>query len=289
MQFHASTLRIVPRRPATASSACLVKVYPVEPVAGARQPIGNAALLAGRDEESDIRIDDPSVSRRHARIQPAVDGCYVIDLGSTNGTFVNNQRVSKTQLHNGDSLRIGNSLFRFLDSHDIEAAYHEEMQRLANLDPLTEVFNQRYLLEAVHRELARAAGGRPPALVLFEVDPLEAVTERLGRSARDFTLRELAACLRGWVRRTDILARVGEEFALLLPDASREEATGRGLEIQQQVAGHAFSYQKTTYTLTVSVGIAVADGKMIEAMALLRQADRRLSQAQRAGRNALAG
>jgi diguanylate cyclase (GGDEF)-like protein len=291
MEYQASTLRIVPRRPVAATSACLVRLYPAEPTAGARQPIGHVALVVGRDEESDLRIDEPSVSRRHARIQPAVDGCYVVDLESTNGTFVNNQRISKTRLRNGDSVRIGSSLFRFLDGEDIEAAYHEEMQRLANLDPLTDTYNRRFLLEAVDRELARAATtGRLPALVLFEVDRFESIRERIGGPGADFTLQQVAARLRGWVRRSDVLARVGgEEFALLLPEATREEATERAEEIRRLVAEQSFEYQKVSYALTLSAGVAAADGQTTGAEALLRRADRRLSQAHRAGHDVMAG
>jgi diguanylate cyclase (GGDEF)-like protein len=292
MHLHGSTLRIVARRPEMVTSACLVRLYPPEPCGAARHPLGDVALLLGRDEGCDIRIDDQSVSRRHARVQPAVDGCYAIDLDSRNGTLVNDQRITKARLHNGDSLRIGNSLFRFLDSNDIEAAYHEELERLANLDPLTETFNRRYLVEFLQRELARSgATGRRPALVLFDVNELAALIGQIGRAGGDAGLRSVAACLRRAVRAGDVLARLGgEEFALLLPEATPEVAAQRAEEIRRLVQAQAFEYQGVRYSLTVTTGVAgVAEGETITAREFLRRADRMLSEARRSDRNAAAG
>src|SRR5687768_10817816 len=92
------------RRPvSTNSSACLVHIYPTGATMGQRYALGDALLLIGRGEDCDIRIPDHSVSRKHARIEPAPDGVQVTDLGSTNGTFVNDRMIQGTVLlHDGD-------------------------------------------------------------------------------------------------------------------------------------------------------------------------------------------
>ena len=110
----------------TGREACLVHIYPTGPGMGARYALGDAPVVLGRGNDTDIRIHDNSVSRRHARIQPGADGYYAIDLQSTNGTFVNDVPASMYKLRDGDYLRVGNCIYRFLMGGNVEAEYHEE-------------------------------------------------------------------------------------------------------------------------------------------------------------------
>ena len=80
-------------------------------------------------------------------------------MGSTNGTFVNDSPVERPPLGDGDYLRVGNCIYRFLAGGNIEAEYHEEIYRLAIIDGLTEVPNKRYLMEFLERELVAARRG----------------------------------------------------------------------------------------------------------------------------------
>src|SRR5262245_10851698 len=111
------------RRPvSTNSNACLVHIYPTGTAMGTRYTLSDKALQVGRGEDSDIRIQDHSVSRKHARIEAGKDGVRVTDLGSTNGTFVNDRMIEGTiPLHDGDYLRIGNCIYRFLAGGNVEA------------------------------------------------------------------------------------------------------------------------------------------------------------------------
>ena len=80
-----------PERPVSTTNrdACLVHIYPFGPGVGARFPLSESPIVIGRGSDCDIRINDHSVSRRHARLQPGAEGHYAVDLQSTNGTFVN--------------------------------------------------------------------------------------------------------------------------------------------------------------------------------------------------------
>src|SRR4029078_3549359 len=102
-------------------------------------------------------IDADSVHRSHARKQPAADAYYAVDLQSTNGTFVNDVPASICKLKDGDYLRVGNCIYRFLAGGNVEAEYHEEIYRLTIIDALTDIHNKRYMLEFLDRELSRAA------------------------------------------------------------------------------------------------------------------------------------
>lgn len=77
------------------------------PNVGSRIPLGTRRLTAGRHPESDLFLDDVTVSRRHAEVVYTDAGYEVIDAGSLNGTYVNRQRIERTLLQHGDEVQIG--------------------------------------------------------------------------------------------------------------------------------------------------------------------------------------
>jgi diguanylate cyclase (GGDEF)-like protein len=271
--------------------ACLVHIYPTGPGMGARYPLGEVPLVIGRGTEADLRINDHSVSRRHARIQPAADGYYAIDLQSTNGTFVNDAPAPMRKLRDGDYLRVGNCIYRFLTGGNVEAEYHEEIYRLTIIDGLTEIHNKRYLLEFLDRELARSARyARPLAVLLFDIDHFKAVNDQMGHVGGDFVLRELAARVKSGIRKEELFARYGgEEFAVILPETGRDGAVPIAERIRGLVESQPFVYERHDCALTVSIGVATTDGEEgLTPVELLRRADERLYQAKRDGRNRVA-
>jgi diguanylate cyclase (GGDEF)-like protein len=280
------------RRVTTRRDACLVHIYPTGKGMGTRYPLGDTPLVVGRGDDCAIRIDDPSVSRRHARLQPAADGYYAVDLQSTNGTFVNDEPASMRRLHDGDYLRVGNCIYRFLAGGNVEAEYHEEIYRLTIIDALTEIHNKRYLLEFLDRELARSARhGRPLSLVLIDIDHFKVINEEFGHLGGDFTLRELATCIKAMVRKEELFARYGgEEFTLVLPETTLEGSLQVAERVRALVESHPFQYEGKRYAITVSIGVASTPGDdALTNHELVRQADERLYQAKRDGRNRVAG
>src|SRR5262245_10259005 len=159
--------------------ACLVHIYPTGPNMGCRYPLGDRPLLLGRGDDCDITLNDHSVSRRHARIEPTPEGYAVRDQQSTNGTFVNDRQLDgPCLLQDGDYLRVGNCIYRYLSGGNIEAEYHEEIHRLTILDGLTHVHNQRYLNEFLEREVVRSQRhSRPLAVVMFDIDRFKAIND----------------------------------------------------------------------------------------------------------------
>jgi diguanylate cyclase (GGDEF)-like protein len=273
---------------AAGREACVVHIYPTGPGMGTRYALGDNPVVLGRGNDCDIRINDHSVSRRHARIQPAADGFYAVDLQSTNGTFVNDVSASICKLKDGDYLRVGNCIYRFLAGGNVEAEYHEEIYRLTIIDALTDVHNKRYMMDFLDRELARSARYRRPlSLILFDIDHFKAVNDDKGHLCGDFTLRELAACVKGAVRKEELFARYGgEEFVLVLPETTLDAALSAAERIRTRVSGHTFQYEGKTYRLTVSLGVAATSGDPVLGPAeLIAMADEKLYQAKREGRN----
>jgi hypothetical protein len=77
------------------------------PKAGTRFALAKVVTTAGRHPDSDIFLDDITVSRRHVEVERRPDGYLVRDVGSLNGTYVNRERVDEVPLHNGDEVQIG--------------------------------------------------------------------------------------------------------------------------------------------------------------------------------------
>ncbi len=273
---------------ATRRDACVVHIYPTGPGMGTRYALTDTPVVLGRGNDCDIRINDHSVSRRHARIQPGADGYYAVDLQSTNGTFVNDVPASICKLKDGDYLRVGNCIYRFLAGGNVEAEYHEEIYRLTIIDALTETHNKRYLLEFLDRELSRSARyTRPLALIMFDLDRFKAINDELGHLGGDFTLREVAACVKTCVRKEELFARYGgEEFIIVLPETTLEGGVAVAERLRVLVEQHAFQYEGKSYPLTVSVGVAATDGsRSLSPSDLIGEADQKLFEAKRRGRN----
>jgi two-component system cell cycle response regulator len=272
----------------TRRDACVVHIYPVGPGMGTRYALGDAPMVLGRGNDCDIRINDHSVSRRHARIQPGADGYYAVDLQSTNGTFVNDVPASICKLKDGDYLRVGNCIYRFLAGGNVEAEYHEEIYRLTIIDALTDIHNKRYLLEFLDRELSRSARySRPLALILFDLDRFKSINDELGHLGGDFTLREVASCVKTCVRKEELFARYGgEEFVIVLPETNLEGALVVAERVRSMVEQRGFLYEGKAYPVTVSVGVSVTNGdRPLTPFELIGEADEKLFRAKRQGRN----
>lgn len=290
MEHVTETWAIAPDRPISMGSrnACLIHIYPTGPGMGTRYSLANNPLVLGRGGDCEVRINDHSVSRRHARIQPGADGYYAVDLQSTNGTFVNDVRASMYRLKDGDYLRVGNCIYRFLMGGNVETEYHEEIYRLTIIDALTDIHNKRYLLEFLDRELARSRRhDRPLSLVMVDIDRFKLINENFGHLGGDFTLRELAGRIRGNFRREELFARYGgEEFAVVLPETHLQGAVTVAERLVAAVNQQQFRYEDQTYDVTISAGVTTTIGEECPSPSdLIRRADEKLYQAKNEGRN----
>ncbi len=276
----------------TVGTPCLVVFYGLH--LGHRHLLERPLIIVGRAAGAGIQVDHESVSREHASIVVIAGKCRIRDLGSTNGTWVNDERVLEAELCDGDLVRIGQTVFKFLSGANIEAKYHEAIYRLSTTDGLTGAANKRAFLEILERELRRAQRyKRRLSLALFDVDAFKHVNDTRGHLTGDYVLRELGRLVAGHIRRVDTFARYGgEEFALVMPETDLEEARTACEKIRTLVSGHTFSYDEVVLPITVSFGIATVDpGKEADpdaapdAAALIAAADAKLYEAKQTGRN----
>ena len=276
---------------AGAGEACLVLIYPPGPDMGRRFPLSRSEVVLGRGSDCEIQVDRDSVSRRHARVFRAGDQWLVEDLGSTNGSYVNDVPVTKSALRDADFVKIGAAIFKFLTGAGIEASYHEEIYRMTIVDGLTGAHNKRYFLEFLEREIARCARYRRPlSLLMFDIDHFKLINDQHGHLTGDYVLKEMSRRLLGRIRREELLARYGgEEFAAVLPETDNNGARIFGEQIRRMVADEVFEYEGDKFAVTISVGIATLEGQDMEAQAFIKLADDNLYRAKREGRNRVIG
>lgn len=281
----------VVQRPAeeSGSNDCVVVIYTKEPgLLGKRFVLDRNPIRIGRGADNYIVLEGDSVSRRHAHLDKRNERWVVVDDGSTNGTYLNEEQiVGEAPLNNSDRLKVGPTILKFLSGADAEAKYHEEIYRMTIVDGLTQIHNKRYLYEALEREVLRARRHeRPLSLVMFDIDFFKRINDQYGHLAGDYVLRELARVVQGRIRRDEVFARYGgEEFVIVLPETPLEGAASLAQNLRARVAEHTFVFQNETMPVTISIGAAVLADQDKTATELVQRADEKLYEAKRSGRN----
>ncbi len=270
-------------------AACLVVIYGED--LGRRIPLGNQKLVVGRSSRTDVQIDQESVSRNHCEIRPVERGYEIEDLRSTNGTYVNDELVERLELRDGDQLKIGRTILKFIVGGNIEAQYHEEIYRLMTVDGLTQVHNKRYFDETLDKELSRARRyDRVFSLILFDIDHFKQVNDEYGHLAGDAVLRHIGLLVRGHVRRDDVVARTGgEEFGIITPEIGAQGAIELAEKIRALIESRVFEFEGTPIPVTISLGVAQWSASLASGQALVAAADEKLYEAKRNGRNRVVG
>lgn len=278
-----------PNRTDDAREGCLVIIYGDD--LGRRIPLGAEPTIIGRSSKCDVQLDQESVSRNHARISRQRNNYVIRDLGSTNGTYVNDELIDEVVLRDGDQIKVGRTIFKFIVSGNMEAQYHEEIYRLMTVDGLTELHNKRYFNEAIEREASRSRRyQRTFSLVLFDIDHFKHINDTYGHLAGDAVLRQLGALVRNRVRRDDVPARTGgEEFAVILPEVARDGAMQLAENLRAAVEASVFKFEGTAIPVTISVGVAEWTPQLADPQELVKLADEKLYEAKRTGRNRVCG
>jgi diguanylate cyclase (GGDEF)-like protein len=281
----------VPRLKKSEEHPCLITIH--GPGLGRRFAIEQSETTIGRGARNTLVVPLGDISRTHCRITRRKGSLYVRDLGSTNGTYVNDELAPSdddVRLRHGDHLNLGGVIFKLLEGGDLESAYHEEVYRTAIVDGLTQIYNRRYLGDFLEREMSRALRHRRPlALLLIDVDEFKSINDRFGQLGGDQVLRELAAAVAAQMRRETCFARCGgEEFAVVLPETDAESARLAGERVRGIVEAYEFRLNGQPVPVTVSIGVGLLDPDMQSPSELFHRADERLYEAKHAGRNCVA-
>ena len=272
-----------------AKEACLVVIYGLE--LGKKFNLTRSQMIIGRSSKADVQIDQEAVSRNHCKIINTGNAVLLRDMGSTNGTYVNDEMIDEYVLRDGDFIKVGRCIFKFLSGNNIENAYHEEIYRLTTVDGLTQIFNRRYFVETLEREIGRALRYRRElSLIMFDVDRFKVVNDTHGHLAGDYVLKHLASVIRARIRREDVLARYGgEEFGIVLPEIDHYNAMQFAEKVRRLIEQADFRFEDVVIPVTVSVGVASLRGEVEDPLEFIKAADDNLFAAKEAGRNRVVG
>jgi len=247
-------------------------------------------VVLGRSTEADIRLDDEGVSRLHAKIRRRTDGTVeVVDLDSTNGTYVNGAQIRHFTLSDGDRIQIGSVTilqFRYQDS--LEEQLQQQLRESVIRDPLTQAYNKRYFNEQLEKDFSHAQRHRLPlSLVMLDVDHFKHINDSHGHPAGDHVLQRLSATIMASLRTEDSFCRVGgEEFSVIMRDCTETEALQLAERLRRLVASTQFVYGGKVLPVTISLGVSSLDlVRHPRTIELVEEADRCLYEAKRRGRN----
>lgn len=281
-------VRTPEERAAAAAGHCLVFVAG-DGALGLRVPLDGEVVL-GRDPSCAVALPAGDVSRRHARVVPDGEGHLVLDLGSTNGTWVNGREVAVHRLAPGDRVQIGAFVARYLRAGDAEESELAALADLALRDALTGLPNRRAFEESLRREVARARRGDARlAVAVLDVDRFKDVNDRHGHAAGDVALAEVARRAAAALRAGDLLARIGgEELAAILPGADVAAAAEVAERVRRAVGAEPVQAGGQALRVTVSLGCAELAPEDADGADLFARADGHLYRAKNAGRDRVA-
>ena len=250
--------------------------------------------VLGRATEAALRLVDDGVSRLHACLTLAGEALTIADLDSRNGTFVNGERLTApVRLADGDKVQLGRvTVLRFAYQDELDASFHENLVASALRDPLTRLFNKRYLFDRLDSELKFAKRHKTAvSLLMLDIDHFKRVNDTHGHLAGDAVLVALATALARAVRNEDVVARFGgEEFAIILRAIPLEQAGLLAERLRRLIEQTVVPHGDRNLQATVSVGVATCPAapalSMIERPdQLIEAADRALYASKAAGRN----
>ena len=204
-----------------------------------------------------ISIAYESLSKSHFQILKEKDSFYLIDLNSTNKTYLDDNPIEpykKIPLQNNSYIKASSVIFKFLDKGNIESFSSQQVLSKAQTDPLTGIGNRQLLkIKGPEYFLNKQ---RPLSLIVFDIDNFKSINDSLGHLAGDSVLKSLSKCVLKLIREGDLFIRYGgDEFCLLTPNAF-STAVLIADRIKQEVLAYSFAFKSKKISLDVSIGLA---------------------------------
>lgn len=245
--------------------------------------------FVGRNPDCTIPLDFHGISRRHFTIHVNQDGAQLSDLGSANGTYLNNNKLeSAVMLKKGDIIKIGSVALKYLPKGDPERLTYDKLYEEANSDGLTKCYNKTFFNNRLELEVKKSkVTGSPLCLIIFDLDFFKKLNDNFGHDAGDYVLKEKSRLIReNGIRQGDVFARYGgEEFCILLPNTNLKQGFEIAERLRKLVEKHDFIYDGKKLPVTASIGVADYREGVSTGTDLFKRADNAVYKSKEGGRN----
>jgi diguanylate cyclase (GGDEF)-like protein len=227
---------------------------------GQRFALTHAVTTLGRGEHNQITLHGDGISRSHARIERQGNDFVLVDADSTNGTFVRDDsaRVTQHKLRDGDQLLLGDAILVFLSGADLARKYRDAVAYISDYDALTRLENRPHWLRQTERGVLLARGeDRPFSLLLFDIDHLAQVNERVGQLGGDSVVSAVADVLRSELGNEALLGRTaGGQFGVALLDCDLSASLSLAERVRSTVSARSLDVRGEAVRVTLSGGAA---------------------------------
>jgi len=242
----------------------------------------------GRGSEVDIMISDLKTSRLHGAFIIGDEKILLEDYHSTNGVYVDGNRVTKCEVDPKSRIRIGNTTIRIDFKNSVEAEFEDNLVAAATTDPLTGLLNRRSFAKFALDEIAFCIEHDCfTTIAVCDADYFKKINDRFGHPTGDFVLKHLARTIQGNFNDGDLLARYGgEEFIVLLRRSGPDICQNACKKLISAVSSHEILFEGHSITTTISVGMCSRKGAAIGSLdEMIKRADEALYLAKNNGRN----
>jgi diguanylate cyclase (GGDEF)-like protein len=258
-----------------------------------RHVLCDRPITIGRDERADLALSDGSISRAHCQVERSEAGNYLlIDLGSTNGTSVNGERVQdRVPLGPGDKIFLGASVIRFAYADQVDQQFQSRLEEMVTTDALTGMATKRQY-DATYRIMLERAAAEQTALcvMVMDMDGLKQINDTHGHEMGGFVIAEVGHIIRSVLEEYGYLCRFGgDEFVGCFPGMDKARALTIAEQVRDRVARHNFSRDGVRVEPTVSIGVAVYPDDVNDTGKLFGAADAAMYEAKRGGKNQVRG
>ena len=218
-------------------------------------------------------------------------GVVVVDAASTNGIFVNGQKVERRALRDRDVLQLGPETvlhFMFAPACDMNMRVRQYEHSIS--DDLTSVHNRRYLNDSLEHEMAVASRhGQALCVMLLDIDHFKSINDEYGHEAGDTVLKQLAKRIADALRNEDVFARLdGDKFAIVTRGLQLDSVSEAAERFRTLIARRTFRWQEHDVECNISLGGSLLTPEdSLDASVLLKRANENRYAAKDRGRNCI--
>lgn len=224
---------------------------------GKRHKLKRGKMTIGRSSKADITIDDQRISRIHCIVEWVGESILIEDKGSTNGIFVDSQKVTHAPLLPGISIQLGHSVMKIEYKDEAEIQAEENLMRKVSVDPLTGIFTQQHFTELASMEMAYACRHQlVVGMIVMAIDNFNRIVNSYNHQTGDFVLARFVEIVNKTIRTEDLFARYSDDEFIIMPRGvvTREDVNTQCERIRHAVKKHQFQFGEDTLKITISLG-----------------------------------